>query len=119
MFIRENQGFQGRTNKEADTCYSFWISGTLSMLYNNHNHNNVDVNYTEQRQAYHYLLEDCQHAKYGGFSKQPDCYPDVMHSFYALCYFAVMKEIPQSFHVSLGICQEKWEKYLQMKNSHR
>ena len=25
-------GFQGRCNKDADTCYSFWIGGTLDML---------------------------------------------------------------------------------------
>ena len=25
-------GFQGRCNKDADTCYSFWIGGTLAVL---------------------------------------------------------------------------------------
>ena len=25
-------GFQGRCNKDADTCYSFWIGGTLAMI---------------------------------------------------------------------------------------
>ena len=25
-------GFQGRVNKDADSCYSFWIGGTLNLI---------------------------------------------------------------------------------------
>ena len=29
--IRQTSGFQGRPNKDADTCYSFWIGATLKV----------------------------------------------------------------------------------------
>ena len=29
---RQNRGYQGRTEKEPDTCYSFWVGGTLDLL---------------------------------------------------------------------------------------
>jgi geranylgeranyl transferase type-1 subunit beta len=28
----ETGGFQGRANKEADSCYAFWVGGSLQML---------------------------------------------------------------------------------------
>ena len=30
--FRQNEGYQGRTEKEPDTCYSFWVGGTLQLL---------------------------------------------------------------------------------------
>lgn len=27
----ENGGFNGRVNKSADTCYSFWVGGALDV----------------------------------------------------------------------------------------
>src|ERR1700677_4873632 len=29
-------GFQGRPNKDADTCYSFWVGATLKLLSSHH-----------------------------------------------------------------------------------
>jgi protein farnesyltransferase subunit beta len=31
--MRLEGGFQGRTNKLVDGCYSFWVSGLLPLLY--------------------------------------------------------------------------------------
>lgn len=30
--LRQQSGFQGRPNKPVDTCYSFWVGGTLQVL---------------------------------------------------------------------------------------
>lgn len=30
--MRQNQGYNGRTNKDNDSCYSFWIGATLNLL---------------------------------------------------------------------------------------
>lgn len=30
--MRQQSGFQGRPNKPVDTCYSFWVGGTLKVL---------------------------------------------------------------------------------------
>ncbi len=32
LIERQVAGFQGRINKIPDTCYSFWIGGSLQML---------------------------------------------------------------------------------------
>lgn len=30
--FRQSSGFQGRPNKPVDTCYSFWVGGTLQVI---------------------------------------------------------------------------------------
>ncbi|KAK2788325.1 hypothetical protein FQN53_003859 [Emmonsiellopsis sp. PD_33] len=76
-------GFNGRTNKVADTCYSFWVTGTLGIL-DRLGTVNVDAN----RQ---FLLERTQHF-IGGFGK---CYgdpPDLLHSYLGLASLGLFKE---------------------------
>ena len=34
--MRQRSGFQGRPNKPADTCYSFWIGASLKVSGNMH-----------------------------------------------------------------------------------
>ena len=55
-------GFNGRCNKVADTCYAWWVGGSLGMLRRQHlqNFNAVD----------RYLLDKTQH-RIGGFGKMP------------------------------------------------
>jgi geranylgeranyl transferase type-1 subunit beta len=57
---RQVNGYNGRTNKECDSCYSFWIAGTLKLL----NHfDDTDFNSTKT-----FLLDKCQQYKrYFGF----------------------------------------------------
>ncbi|KAL5608536.1 hypothetical protein FOBRF1_009033 [Fusarium oxysporum] len=53
-------GFNGRWNKKADTCYCWWVGGTLAML-----GNSTIINVIPSRR---YLLDITQH-RIGGFSK--------------------------------------------------
>lgn len=55
-------GFNGRCNKAADTCYAWWVGGSLGMLHRQHLQN---FNAAER-----YLLGKTQH-RIGGFSKMP------------------------------------------------
>lgn len=80
---RQVHGYQGRTNKDADSCYSFWIGGSLSLL---HSFGDTDIPSTKN-----FLLNDCQFS-YGGFCKVPDAYPDVLHTFYSICWLSLSKE---------------------------
>jgi geranylgeranyl transferase type-1 subunit beta len=73
--MRQGLGFQGRINKPSDCCYSFWIGATLTML---GHYDLVDFEMVKG----HTLA--CQ-ARTGGFSKIPDVYPDVLHTYMALC----------------------------------
>ncbi|UZP41685.1 hypothetical protein NXS19_009501 [Fusarium pseudograminearum] len=53
-------GFNGRWNKKADTCYCWWVGGTLAML-----GNPSIINVLSSRR---YLLDVTQH-RIGGFSR--------------------------------------------------
>ncbi|WBW71782.1 geranylgeranyltransferase I beta subunit Cwg2 [Schizosaccharomyces osmophilus] len=73
-------GFNGRTNKDHDTCYSYWVQGSLQLLGASQfiSHNDVK----------NFLLCQTQH-NFGGFSKVPGEFPDILHSslgLYALAF---------------------------------
>lgn len=69
----------------ADSCYSFWIGGTLKIL---ENFDETDLDSTRI-----FLIDKCQSIKYGGFSKIPDNYPDILHSFYSICWLSLSNSI--------------------------
>ncbi|EPX72149.1 geranylgeranyltransferase I beta subunit Cwg2 [Schizosaccharomyces octosporus yFS286] len=73
-------GFNGRTNKDHDTCYSYWVQGSLQLL--------GASQFISQQDVKSFLLCQTQH-KFGGFSKIPGEFPDVLHSslgLYALAF---------------------------------
>ncbi|KAL1958797.1 hypothetical protein VTO42DRAFT_3916 [Malbranchea cinnamomea] len=76
-------GFNGRLNKTADTCYSFWVSGSLAIL------DKISVvNAVANR---NFLLEKTQHM-IGGFGKCVDEPPDVLHSYLGLASLGLLGE---------------------------
>ncbi|KAG0042437.1 Geranylgeranyl transferase type-1 subunit beta [Gryganskiella cystojenkinii] len=80
---RQTTGFQGRTNKPTDTCYSFWVGGALAIL------GSYDLVNFEYNRGY---LMETQHPGLGGFGKWPDMFPDVMHSYMGLAGLSLMGE---------------------------
>ena len=103
---RQVIGFQGRTNKVADSCYSFWIGATLAML-------NV-LQDSDVLGCKEFLLQHCQsHGPNGGFCKVPDTYPDLLHSFYSVCWLALV-EHPQlkKLDPRLGIPTDRLPEHL-------
>ncbi|KAE8349139.1 terpenoid cyclases/protein prenyltransferase alpha-alpha toroid [Aspergillus coremiiformis] len=76
-------GFNGRCNKYADTCYSFWNTASLHMM---DRLGLVDV--TRNRR---YLLEKTQHIV-GGFGKGVGEPPDLLHSYFGLVSLAFQEE---------------------------
>ncbi|KAM0377345.1 hypothetical protein ACHAPY_002157 [Fusarium culmorum] len=74
-------GFNGRWNKKADTCYCWWVGGTLAML-----GNPSIINVLPSRR---YLLDVTQH-RIGGFSKAVGGPPDMYHSYLGLAALATM-----------------------------
>lgn len=98
---RQIEGMQGRPNKLEDTCYSYWIGGTLQLL------------------GMHELLDDgslrnfiltCQAPCHlGGFSKVAGSYPDVLHSYYSLAWLSLSGQISglHPLNATLGIRQDR------------
>lgn len=73
-------GWNGRWNKKADTCYCWWVAGTLSMVGSFH-----AVNIAPSRA---YLLDITQQ-RIGGFSKHAGGHPDLYHSYLGLAALAL------------------------------
>ncbi|KAF4457035.1 protein farnesyltransferase/geranylgeranyltransferase type-1 subunit alpha [Fusarium austroafricanum] len=87
-------GFNGRWNKKADTCYCWWVSGTLAML-----GNSSILSVTPSRR---YLLDVTQH-RIGGFSKAVGGPPDMYHSYLGLAALATMGDEDLKV-LDVGLC---------------
>ncbi|KAF8472779.1 terpenoid cyclases/protein prenyltransferase alpha-alpha toroid [Kalaharituber pfeilii] len=89
-------GFSGRPNKPADTCYSFWVCGALSILSSSHL-----IHVPANRR---FLLQLTQHL-IGGFGKLPgvEWRPDVLHSYLGLAALGVLRE-PGIKEVDAALC---------------
>ncbi|KAJ3220833.1 hypothetical protein HK099_003989 [Clydaea vesicula] len=72
-------GFQGRTNKLVDGCYSFWQGGLFPILSNYFENNDLYSKDFLQR----YIFNCCQNSK-GGLLDKPSKPPDFYHSCYVL-----------------------------------
>ncbi|CAM9212397.1 unnamed protein product [Discosporangium mesarthrocarpum] len=78
-----DEGFQGRPNKDSDTCHSFWVGATLSIL------GELSLVDIPRVRSFHLA---CQDTILGGFSKMPHSLPDLIHSFYSLCWLGIAEE---------------------------
>lgn len=103
--VQDEGGYSGRTNKETDSCYSFWIGATLMLL--------GAFNDSEHTQTLQFLLNRCQAQKpgRGGFRKTPDSYEDIVHSFYSLSWLAMSASseelLLRPLDVRLAICSDR------------
>jgi len=79
--VRQKNGFQGRPNKPVDTCYSFWVGASLKLL------DSYDMIDKESNKEF---LLSTQHSIIGGFSKWPDSYSDILHSYFGICGLSLM-----------------------------
>ena len=75
-------GMQGRPNKPEDTCYSYWIGGTLNLLSESH--------LLDGDALRRYVLS-CQ-TPYGGFGKAMCAMPDLLHSFDSMAWLSLSKQ---------------------------
>ncbi|ORX52707.1 putative geranylgeranyl transferase beta subunit, partial [Hesseltinella vesiculosa] len=77
---RQSTGFQGRPNKQPDTCYCFWIGGSLDIL--------EAFNMVHEENLRHFLLSTQTRA--GGFGKDASSYPDLLHSYMGLAALSLL-----------------------------
>ena len=103
---RQVGGMQGRPNKAEDTCYSFWIGGTLRLL--------GEDSLLDHDRLRRFVMQ-CQ-TQMGGFSKVIGVYPDVLHSFYSMSYLSISQALLESgahgvslkdFNATLAIANER------------
>ncbi|KAJ3256255.1 Geranylgeranyl transferase type-1 subunit beta [Boothiomyces macroporosus] len=88
-------------NKPDDTCYAYWIGGSLKML---GAYQFVDVERLEK------FLNSTLGLR-GGYGKNDPKYPDVMHSYMGLVGLAIAGKYDlKPFHVALGVSIDAVEK---------
>ncbi|KAK5991770.1 Geranylgeranyl transferase type-1 subunit beta-like protein [Cladobotryum mycophilum] len=90
-------GFNGRWNKKADTCYCWWVGGTLHLL--------DSASLFDVKPSRNYILEITQH-RIGGFSKAVGGPPDIYHSYLGLAALSMMGE-PDLKELDVGLCCSK------------
>ncbi|XP_076801762.1 protein farnesyltransferase subunit beta-like [Clavelina lepadiformis] len=103
-------GFQGRTNKLVDGCYSFWQGGLLPLLHNTLSQEGgvegklIDAKHGwlyEQEALQHYLLLCCQNS-FGGLIDKPGKSPDYYHTCYGLSGLSTAQHCPDGGIVNIG-----------------
>jgi len=81
--LRLNKGFNGRPNKQDDTCYTYWIGGALKLLSSTENFANEQVLHCVK-----YVLST-QDGITGGLAKWPENMPDPMHTYLGLAGLSI------------------------------
>ncbi|KAF9583515.1 hypothetical protein BGW38_009296 [Lunasporangiospora selenospora] len=80
-------GFQGRTNKLVDGCYSFWMGGVFPIIAKHLGSTSKgaeDLEYAfDQTAIQEYMVVACQ-GKNGGLRDKPSKSPDYYHTCYGL-----------------------------------
>lgn len=87
-------GFQGRTNKLVDSCYSFWQGGIFPLLHEAFRQEGADIALPSEhlwfapRPLQTYVFLACQHPG-GGLRDKPGKSSDYYHTCYALSGISV------------------------------
>lgn len=81
LLLRYDRGFSGRPNKPVDTCYSFWVGGSLKIIQSYQFITDI------HKSQYVLMAQD----RFGGFSKYVNSAPDPMHTYLGLAGLSLMK----------------------------
>lgn len=87
-------GFNGRTNKLIDSCYSFWIGATYNIL-NDYFEEKVSIDdhlLYSQQDLQKYIQLYCQDLPSGGLWDKPGKSRDIYHTCYALSGLSASQE---------------------------
>lgn len=88
-------GFNGRTNKLIDSCYSFWVGSVFNLLngyFQGRIAHQSHLLYLEQ-DLQRYILFYCQDLKKGGLWDKPGKNRDIYHTCYALSGLAASSQL--------------------------
>jgi len=72
----DSGGLNGRPEKQADVCYSWWILSALSIM--------GRVSWIDTSKLGQFIL-NCQDDDDGGIADRPQDMPDIYHTFFGLC----------------------------------
>jgi geranylgeranyl transferase type-1 subunit beta len=87
--------FNGRENKYGDTCYAYWVLGSLSILQQRKNPGvgeTTPLTLIDVDAARGYLLNVTQNQTRGGFAKSDIDDPDPFHTYLGLCALSLLRK---------------------------
>ncbi|KAL4717942.1 hypothetical protein ACJJTC_001360 [Scirpophaga incertulas] len=88
-------GFQGRTNKLVDGCYSFWQGAAfpiISLILSQESKEMIETVFFNQSALQEYIMICCQ-AVEGGLVDKPGKYRDIYHTCYTLSGLSILNNI--------------------------
>ena len=117
-------GFNGRTNKLVDACYSFWQGSCFSLLENYILKLNLNTkkNLIMNSTALAGYITACCQGKFGGLRDKPGKYPDYYHTSYGFSGYVCtdvgkedenFNEICPLYNLTVGI-SERLQKHLDL-----
>ena len=81
----DSGGLNGRPEKQADVCYSWWILSSLAIL--------GKVHWIDTKQLTKFILE-CQDTETGGIGDRPGNMADIFHSFFGISGLSLLGSLP-------------------------
>lgn len=83
----DSGGLNGRPEKQADVCYSWWILSSLSIL--------GKVDWINTDKLANYILK-CQDDEDGGIADRPEDMADVFHTFFGVAGLSLLGYLPST-----------------------
>jgi geranylgeranyl transferase type-2 subunit beta len=87
----DSGGLNGRPEKQADVCYSWWILSALSIV--------GRVSWISGDRLAGYILK-CQDGDDGGIADRPDDMPDVFHTFFGVAGLSLLGTLHQGDNIN-------------------
>ena len=84
----DSGGLNGRPEKQADVCYSWWILSVLKIL------NKVSYININKLAAFICKAQDVDD---GGIADRPDDMPDIFHTFFGLAGLSLLGKLPSHY----------------------
>jgi prenyltransferase beta subunit len=92
----DSGGLNGRPEKQADVCYSWWILSSLSIL--------GKVSWINTNKLANYILK-CQDTVDGGIADRPDDMADVFHTFFGIAGLSLLGHLHRANRVMVSISE--------------
>eukprot|EP00474_Spongospora_subterranea_P010668 CRZ11126.1 hypothetical protein [Spongospora subterranea] len=89
-------GFQGRTNKLVDSCYSYWVGGIFPIVDSVLARQDCVRNWLFNADALQKYIVCCCQSLSGGIKDKPEKNPDLYHMCYSLSGMSIAEHQPRS-----------------------
>ena len=83
-------GLNGRPEKQADVCYSWWILSVLCII------DRLDWISEDKLAGF---IAKAQDPDDGGIADRPEDMPDIFHTFFGIAGLSLLRKLPSSYRL--------------------